>query len=370
MNKEILLTEEHLKEKYKDKSELPTSIRLDASTLCQLKCPACARQKHSDYTEKVIGFGYLKFKDFKKFVDENNFIKNIELSNAGEIFLNPDLIKIIEYAYEKGVTLTADNGVNLNYLTDEQAEALVKYKFESIVVSIDGASQDTYQIYRVGGDYNKVLENIKKIINLKHKYKSIRPFITWKYIVFGHNEHEIPKAKEAAKELGAVELVFDANYEAPYSPVINSEFVKKESGLEHLDLNSNSLIRLQEYTEGKADWYDCAMLWNPQINWNGDVLGCCSNYKGTFGGNVFKDGLLNALNNPKLIYAKNMVMNKAPALDCIPCSLCKVYREMRNANTWITPPKNKEKEEKKRAIRKTLQKLRNKVKQQMENKTE
>ena len=107
--------------------------------------------------------GFLKFDDFKKLLDDNDVIKRIELSNSGEIFLNPELVKMIEYAYEKGVTLTADNGVNLNYLTDEQAKALIKYNFASLAVSIDGASPETYKIYRVGGDYNRVIENIRKM---------------------------------------------------------------------------------------------------------------------------------------------------------------------------------------------------------------
>ena len=335
---DIELSTEHLKEKYKDKSELPTSIRLDACTLCQLKCPACFRQTNPEYS-KFIGEGYLKFKDFKKLVDENEFIKIIELSNSGEIFLNPELVDIIKYAYEKNIKLTAYNGVNLNYLTDEQADALVKYKFEGMTLSIDGASQETYKIYRVGGDYNQVINNIKKIIDLKVKYHTKYPEIIWKFIVFGHNEHEIPKAKEEAKKVGVDRLEFDTNYDKNYSPVKNIEFVKKETGLERLDINSDYIVRLKEYINGETCWFFCKYLWEPQINWNGDILGCtCKRNKKIFGGNVFDEGLIEALNNPTLIYAKNMVINNAIPNENIPCCNCPVYNAMKESNIWFISP--------------------------------
>ncbi|MBQ2645094.1 SPASM domain-containing protein, partial [bacterium] len=330
--------EEHLKEKYNDESELPTSIRLDACTLCQLKCPSCYRQTNPEYS-KFIGEGYLKFKDFKKLVDENEVIKTIELSNRGEIFLNPELIDIIKYAYEKDIKLTANNGVNLNNLTDEQAEALVKYNFEGMVVLIDGASQETYKIHRVGGNYNNVINNIRKISHFKLKYNKRKPAIVWKFIVFGHNEHEIPKAKEEAKKLGVYRLDFAVNSDKRYSQVKDIEFIKKETGLEHLDINSNCIVRLKEYLNGQTNWFFCKYLWEPQINWNGDVLGCCTKSKKKFSGNIFKDGLLETLNNPQIIYAKNMITNKAISNDNIPCNTCFVYKEMQDSNIWFISPK-------------------------------
>ena len=97
---------------YKSKQDLPTKIRLEACSLCQLDCPACGARQF-EKTAPKDWLGYLKFSDFKKFVDDNEF-QEIELSNNGEIFLNPDLDKIIKYAYKKGIRLTALTGVNLN----------------------------------------------------------------------------------------------------------------------------------------------------------------------------------------------------------------------------------------------------------------
>ncbi len=325
-------------EEYKNRLELPKYIRLDASTLCQLKCPACYMRKNPELVKSGCGYGNLKFEDFKKLIDDN-ILEKIELSNSGEIFLNRDLVKIIEYGYRNGVRVTITNGVNLNYLTEEQAEALVKYEADTITVSIDGASQKVYEIYRVGGNYKRVINNVKKIIKYKKKYKSRFPYINWKFIVFGHNEHEIEKAKAEAKKLGVDEIIFDVNWDKTYSPIKDALRVKELTGIDALDINTSPIVQLKKYKEGKIEWYFCRDLWEPQINWDGQVLGCCANYQKNFGGNVFKEGLMKALNHPDMIYAKNMVTGKVAAKEGIPCTDCWCYKAMKEADIWLTSPK-------------------------------
>ena len=120
------------------------SIRIEACSICQLKCVECVQSKDMG----VVGRGYLKYKDYKQFVDRYPSFRQIELSNWGEIFLNPELKEIIEYSYKKNIALRAPSGVNLNTINEEMIEALVKYRFRYISVSIDGASNEIYQLYR------------------------------------------------------------------------------------------------------------------------------------------------------------------------------------------------------------------------------
>jgi len=68
-----------------------------------------------------------------------------------------------------------------------------------------------------------------------------------------------------------------------------------------------------------------------QINWNGDVLGCCRNNWGTFGGNAFEDGLEDSLNNEQMDYARGMLTGQNEPRDDIPCTTCRLYRNMRKA---------------------------------------
>ncbi len=306
-----------------------TSIRLEASTACQLRCPSCPTAKGE--IQRSIGTGYLKFKDFKKLVDQNWWLKYIELSNWGEIFLNPELLDILKYAHEKKISLAAGNGANLNNVREEVLEGLVKYGFRQITCSIDGASEETYQVYRVNGHFNAVMENIKRINSFKDKYQSKYPKLTWQFVVFGHNEHELPIARKMAEEL---DMGFRSklSWDERFSPVRDEGFVRKESGLgvassdEFLEKNGTKYLQKE----------CCQGLWDlPQINFDGKVLGCCVNYWGDFG-NAFESGLVEALNGEKMKYAKKMLMGKAEARADIPCSVCHNYLDMKKSKAWIT----------------------------------
>lgn len=326
----IKLEKKYLIEKYKDKSELPKLIRIDACTLCQLNCPCCGRND----IVKGCGLGYLSFENFKKIVDDNNFAQ-IELSNKGEIFLNPELLDIIKYAYDKNIMLTANTGVNMNYLSDQVAEALVKYQFRELMVSIDGATPETYSIYRRGGNFDQVISNIRKINYYKEKYNSDYPMMVYKFILFGHNEHEIDKAKELASSLGMLPY-FHLNWDPSYSPIKNIELVQKKTGINVESFMIDDLIK--KYKTNSTNWFFCKELWlSPQINWDGKILGCCSEWESDFGGNAFKDGLLNALNNPKMIYAKNMLTGNAEPIEGIPCTYCCHYKNLKKFNLTIKP---------------------------------
>lgn len=336
---------------YKSEADLPKKIRIDICNLCQLNCVKCCVRLSEKQIKKHEGFGYVPFETFKNFVDKHSFIEEIELSRYGEIFLNPDIDKIIEYAHQKGIALTAYTGVNLNKLSEETAENLVKYQFKGMVVSIDGATPETYAIYRRGGDFNTVINNIKKIQKYKEKYNSEYPEIVWKFIVFGHNEHEIDDVKAYAAKLN-VPLYFDLNSVDGYSPLKDPKMVHEKTGLHtgyisETPKNDEHITSMKNYYEKdektKNDWFYCDDLFKyPQINWDGNLLGCCRNLPG-FKINVFEDGLLNALNKEKYLYAKVMLTNfNIPPREDVPCSECIVYKTLKSDNMPLNYLKNKD----------------------------
>jgi len=295
-------------------------IRLEACNICQLKCPLCDtpnRNKNSG----VLGSGYLKFKYFKKLIDENPTIKIIELSWLGEIFLNPDISQILRYAFKKGIALKANGGVNLNKISPETLRDLVKYRFTSITISIDGASQKTYVKYRKGGKFREVINNIMKINKYKREFQSNLPILYWQYIVFGHNEHEIPFARELAKKLG-MSFYTKLSWDQSFSPIKDSAFVMKETG--------KDFISREEYASQHGKHYMnkvCKQLWEePVINWNGDLFGCSKNDRMSFG-NIFDSSLEAVLNSDKFIYMKEMIARKQPPRNDIICTKCPVFEK-------------------------------------------
>ncbi|MBN1268710.1 MAG: radical SAM protein [Kiritimatiellae bacterium] len=307
----------------------PSLLNIDACTLCQLRCPTCPTT--GDGFKPAVGRGFLKFEDFRDLIEANPMIRRVNLQNRGEMFLHPELLSIMRYAYEKNVALFAPSGVNLNTVSEEVLEGLVKYRVRQLLCSIDGATGETYREYRVGGDLDRVLANIKTINRFKRAYHSPLPQLRWQFIVFGHNEHELPLARKMARDLDmsfAPKMSWDSNY----SPIRNREFVMAETGW--------TAVTREEYAETRHRDYMrrvCLEIWqSPRINWNGNVLGCCWNSWREFGGNAFKDGYLASINGERLQYAREMLAGKAAPREDIPCTTCALYRRMRESSDFIT----------------------------------
>ena len=205
----------------------PSILTIEANASCQLRCPTCPTT--SKGYPPMVGSGYLKFVDFKNLIDRNPQIKEVSFDNRGEMFLNKDLLQIIEYGAQKSIKMFANGGVNLNHVDDGVLEGLVKYRFRSLLCSIDGASPETYRIYLVRGDFHRVMEHIRQINELKLHYRSPYPVLGWQFVVFGHNEHEIRLAKEMAKKLN-MQFSPKMSWDSKYSPIRDKEFVMAETG--------------------------------------------------------------------------------------------------------------------------------------------
>jgi MoaA/NifB/PqqE/SkfB family radical SAM enzyme len=239
-------------------------------------------------------------------------------------------VDILKYAHRKNVAISIRNGANLNNVKEKTLEALVKYKVRHLTCSVDGASPETYRTYRVRGDFDVVIRNIKTINAFKREFRSKLPYLTWQFVVFGHNEHEIPIARALAHDLG---MYFSTKitWDAKFSPIRNKEFVRTQTG--------EQAITRDEFEKKNGNKYQsdlCHQLWNDvQINWNGKILGCCRNFWGDFGGNAFTDGLTESVNNEKMIYARKMLTGKVSPRDDIPCTTCDMYVAMRNHSQFI-----------------------------------
>ena len=307
----------------------PKTIAIEANASCQLRCPTCPTTGKG--YPPVIGSGYLRLNNFKSLLDDNPQIRCVLLENRGEMFLNPELLAIMEYAFRKEVPILCNSGVNFNTVREEVLEGLVKYRFQSLFCSIDGATPDIYKMYRVGGDFNRVMEHIRQINHYKKVYNSQYPKLTWQFVVFGHNEHELPLAKKKAVEL---DMKFQAkmSWDADYSPVRDKQFVMAQTGW--------PCVTREEFEQVTGSRYMrkiCHSLWHsPRINWDGRILGCCWNSWSEFGGNAFDDGYIACANNEKISYARKMLQGKVPHRNDLPCSSCELYTKIRNSGKYLT----------------------------------
>lgn len=309
-------------------TQVPRAVQIDASSHCQLACPVCPTA--NGLTRPTLGAGHLKLSDFERLLDRNPEIRAVELSNYGEMFLNPQLPELLQCAYERRVVVSGGNGVNLNFASEAALQALVKYRVRSLTCSIDGATQETYARYRVNGNLDRVLANVDRIRELRRSAGAAFPLLDWQFVVMGHNEREIARAREMASARGMAFLP-RLNWSADHAPVSDRELVRIETGLA---ASSRDEFRERKGTEYTRDL--CYQLWHqPVINWDGRMLGCCVNYWGDFGSNVFVEGLDAAMHHPTIEYARQMLLGAVEPRDGIPCTTCDQYQLMLGSKNWL-----------------------------------
>jgi len=109
---------------------------------------------------------------------------------SGEPMMNPDIFEIIACGQEFAQTEIHTNGT---VLTDEMCERLV-LSGTNISVSVDGMTQEVYEKYRVGGDLQKALWTLRTL-KTHHARHGMRNSLRAQFMVFRHNQHEIPAFK-------------------------------------------------------------------------------------------------------------------------------------------------------------------------------
>jgi radical SAM protein with 4Fe4S-binding SPASM domain len=302
----ILLNKSEQKNKLIQLKSKPYKITLDPGNVCNLKCPCCHTGiKHAEMIKPT----FLTFKNYKVvFENVKDYALSVALYNWGEPLLNKEIFDIIDYTTANKVGSTLHS--NFNYLTPAMAENLVKSKLTHIYLSIDGASQEVYSKYRVKGNYEKVLGNIELLVDAKKKAKSKFPFITWKYLTFPFNIHEVEAARTKAEQLGVDNFeVFTAS---PHLMDIYDE-------AEKISMNSNSLANTPEI---------CSSLWSSlYVGPDGTVFPCSLSFrKSESFGNLLDEKLSTIWNNSSY-HASRQMFSTSSDLDAVPlpCKGCKYF---------------------------------------------
>lgn len=153
----------------------PTHLEIEASSACQMRCPMC---KTTEMIKNGIKFqGFMNMELYKKIIDEcvREPLFSIKLSWRGEPLLNPNIVKMVSYAKNKGIKDVAflSNGERLN---PKLTEELVNAGLDWISISFDGMGE-TYNKIRKPAIFEETVEKIRYIKEYKDKLKREKPLI-------------------------------------------------------------------------------------------------------------------------------------------------------------------------------------------------
>lgn len=280
----------------------PVFLNIDATSICQLKCPLCPNGAGYEGRSK----GRMSLSNYKKLMDEaGDYLIRVYLFNWGEPLLNPDVLEMVKIARDRLVQTVFST--NLNNLPS--AKKLVGCSLDSLKISIDGATPEVYGQYRRGGNLETVLKNLKLISDEKKRQNSPLPYMTWQFLVFKYNIGEMDAATNLARETGCDAIQFIGGHSLmglmPFSQV--PELVAR--GKEYLIDRGSEWSIYNEKDELKNPAPICKWLWNQAaVNWNGSVSPCSGVFPEKFDfGNCFTTSLKEVWNNEAFQKARKAV---------------------------------------------------------------
>lgn len=186
-------------------------IQVDPIFNCNLRCPHCAFTAMRDKNYFIRPRSKLSLDTFKSIIDQGaRCFRLVRFHMLGEPFLNKDFGNMLLYLREKIPGVFVSMETNGTLIGPDVQQTLVKAGVDYVKFSVDGASQETYGKYRVGGDFEQVYQNMAGLIRERNQAGADRPRVVWQYILFEWNDsdQEIEKAKRMAGEAGVNELYF------------------------------------------------------------------------------------------------------------------------------------------------------------------
>jgi radical SAM protein with 4Fe4S-binding SPASM domain len=277
-------------------------IMIEPTNICNLKCPLCPSGNGTLKRAK----GYMELDVYKKIIDDvKDYAVEVVLWNQGEPFLHKDILEMIKYASDAGLFVLLST--NVNVMPDP--EKLVKSGLDSIIVSLDGAEQDTYNKYRVNGNLQKVTENVEKLVAAKKKLNSVTPYLRWQFIVMKHNEHEIEMIKKMAEKSGVDKLELKT-----------AQIYCKEDVFNYLP--ENPKYRRYKITGDNFELKfgiknKCRRIWTTAvINWDGEMAICCFDKDVDFKiGNVKNHSVTELFRSKKFNKVRNTILKNRESIE-------------------------------------------------------
>lgn len=172
-------------------------IHFEPTSRCNAACPMCARNVNGKGC--VVSLLDLNFEDFKK--NLHNHLPSLKkiffCGSVGDPCADKNLLEKIAYA--KKINKDIIIGINTNGSIRNPAwwtkcANLLTGVYDYVVFSIDGL-EDTNHIYRVGVQFEKVIQNAKAYIDAGASAH-------WDMLVFDHNKHQVEQCKQLADKMG------------------------------------------------------------------------------------------------------------------------------------------------------------------------
>lgn len=266
---------------------LPTVLYLETTNRCDSLCQTCIRTFRTLEPPKDLTLAELK-----RIVEPFPRLDRVILHGIGEPLLNPELFRMIGYLKGRGAAVIFNS--DAIGLTGKKRRLLIDSGLDELRVSMDAATAETYRAIRGVATFDRVVENVTALSELKKALGVATPKVSLWFTVMKKNVHELPEFVRLAGKMGAAQvnvqrLVHYGEGLAVQEQSLYGSLTALEEGMlaEASRLAQDCGISLSASgattppesltpQERERPWSGCQRPWSlSYITANGNVLPCC-----------------------------------------------------------------------------------------------
>ena len=325
---------------------LPRFIQIEPVGQCNLRCRMCPIQYRSDGAPGQPR-AFIDEALFRELIDQFEGAEELQLQGLGEPMLHPRFFHMVRYASGRGLRVSTNT--NLTVLTEAGAEECVRSGLHTLHVSLDGATAETYQAIRLRARFERVLRNLRRLMQARERLHGNLPHVRLVAVVMRRNLHELPGLVRLAYEEGVEALSVqhlchdfgESSLPAQYKPM--RAFVDEET-LQHEDPQRiahcfdearatarelNVELRLPKVTPrlhppGTSGRTRCDWPWRgAYVSYDGKAMPCCmvATPDRIHFGDMAQDGVAAVWNNREYSSFREQLASGPPPEVCASCAV-------------------------------------------------
>ncbi|MFN3940886.1 MAG: radical SAM protein, partial [Chitinophagales bacterium] len=178
----------------------PSSIMLEVTNHCNLKCITCPREYQ--FGEEMAK-GFMDIQQLKKIIDQAYpYVDSIGLTGLGETLLYKQLPEALDYIRSKNKGIITTISINAHLPDSIELVKRIADKLDTLQISMDGVGE-IYENVRLRGEYPLFYNNVKGIVEY---CRDKRADVMFNFVAIKENYHTMAEVVEVAAELGVTDV--------------------------------------------------------------------------------------------------------------------------------------------------------------------
>lgn len=325
---------------------LPEYVQIEPVGQCNLRCRMCPIQFRTDG-----GPGQpratMAIDVFRKLVDQFPSMTELQLQGLGEPLLHLQFFEMVRYAAARGIRVSTNT--NLTVLSEQRAEECVRSGLQTMHISLDGATAATYQAIRLRARFERVLRNLRRLVQAKIRLASALPHLRLVAVAMRENLEELPGLVRLAHDEGIPDIFVqhlchdfgESSLPERYRPM--RSFIDEQTLLhedpqrvEHFFAAACAVaavlgvslrlpnLKPRHHPPGMSGRQRCDWPWRGSyISYDGKAMPCCmvATPDRIHFGDMVQDGVEQVWNNRKYTEFREQLASSVPPEVCRSCAL-------------------------------------------------